>query len=137
MSGAALAQAAARFAGSPWRLHGRDLATGLDCIGLLAAALEQVGKPVLLPTGYPLRLRRLDGWMPDPAALGFQPVTGAVEPGDVRVLQPGPAQIHLAIAAEGGGWIHAHAGLRRVVHQTELPPGPVLGQWRLIPSIEV
>jgi len=53
------------------------------------------------------------------------------------VLQPGPAQIHLAIAAEGGGWIHAHAGLRRVVHQTELPPGPVLGQWRLIPSIEV
>jgi cell wall-associated NlpC family hydrolase len=137
VSGADLAGAAANLTGCPWRLHGRDPATGLDCVGLLAAALDRIGRSISLPTGYPLRLRALDGWMPDPAALGFLSVTGTSQPGDVVLLQPGPAQIHLAIAAEGGGWIHAHAGLRRVVHQSELPPGPVLGQWRLNPSTKV
>lgn len=137
MSGEDLARSAARLIDSPWRLHGRDPATGLDCIGLLAAALGQIGRAILLPTGYPLRLRALEGWMPDPAALGFLSVTGSPWPGDVVLLQPGPAQIHLAIAAHGGGWIHAHAGLRRVVQQSVLPAGPVLGQWRLNPSTKV
>ncbi len=137
MTGEDLARSAARLVGSPWRLHGRDPATGLDCIGLLAAALDRIGRPIALPTGYPLRLRKLAGWMPDPTALGFVAVTGALEPGDVVLLQPGLDQIHLAIAAAGGGWIHAHAGLRRVVHQSVLPAGPILGQWRLISSIKV
>ena len=126
-----LARAAASLEGRPWRLHGRDPATGLDCIGLLAAALDQAGRPVDLPTGYPLRLSRLDGWLPDPAALGFAPAQGSNQPGDVVLLQLGPAQIHLAIAAPEAGWIHAHAGLRKVVHQPALPPGALLGHWRL------
>lgn len=137
MSGTDLARAAASFIGSPWRLHGRDPDTGLDCIGLLAAALERIDRPVMLPTGYPLRLRRLDGWLPDPASLGFASAAGTLQAGDVVLLQPGPAQVHLAIAAERGGWIHAHAGLRRIVHQSALPSGPVLGQWRLISTRKV
>lgn len=137
MSGAELAQAAAALTGHPWRLHGRDPATGLDCIGLLGAALARIGRPVRLPTGYPLRLRQLGSWLPDPEGLGFSATSGPVAPGDVILLQPGPAQIHLAIAAPDGGWIHAHAGLRRVVQQCALPPGPMLGQWRLNPEPKV
>lgn len=129
----ALAEAAAALEGSPWRLHGRDPATGLDCIGLLAAALEMVGRPASFPTGYPLRLRELRGWMPDPAALGFEPAAADVEPGDVALLRLGPAQVHLAIAGPSGGWIHAHAGLRKVVHQNQLPDGEMLGRWRFTP----
>lgn len=129
---AALAAAAAALEGTPWRLHGRDPATGLDCIGLLAAALAAVGRPDRFPTGYPLRLRDLSGWLPDPAALGFRPAPELAEPGDVLLLQPGPAQVHLAIAGPGGGWVHAHAGLRKVVCQNRLPDGPILGRWRLI-----
>jgi len=132
VSGLDLAEAAAALAGQPWQLHGRDPATGLDCIGLLAAALDRIGQPVSLPTGYPLRLTRLDGWLPDPAGLGFAPTHGSSQPGDVVLLQLGPAQIHLAIAAPDAGWIHAHAGLRKVVHQPALPPGSLLGHWRLI-----
>lgn len=127
----ALAEAAAALEGSPWRLHGRKPATGLDCIGLLAAALEAVGRPVPLPTGYPLRLRDLAGWMPDPATLGFEPAAAPVEPGDVTLVRLGPAQVHLAIAGPVGGWIHSHAGLRKVVHQNQLPDGEILGRWRL------
>lgn len=128
MKGLELARAAAALCGVPWRLHGRDPASGLDCIGLLAAAR---GNEAGLPTGYPLRLRLLAGWLPDPAELGFAPTNGPVLPGDVVLIQLGPAQHHLAIAAEPDGWIHAHAGLRRVVHQSELPPGRRLGHWRL------
>lgn len=134
MSGPDLSRAAAALVGTPWRLHGRDPATGLDCIGLLGAALAVIGRPVTLPTGYPLRLRQLDGWLPEPAILGFIAATDPAAPGDVVLLRPAPAQVHLAIAAEPGGWIHAHAGLRKVVHQTALPAGERLGHWRLSPS---
>lgn len=128
---AKLAAAALTLVGSPWRLHGRNPATGLDCIGLLGAALALIGRPVQLPTGYPLRLSALTGWLPEPETLGFRIAAGSPEPGDVVLIQPGAAQIHLAIAGPVGGWVHAHAGLRRVVHQVQLPDGAMLGRWRL------
>lgn len=127
-----LAAAAAAMVGRPWRLHGRDPATGLDCIGLLAAALAAIGRPASFPSGYPLRLSNLASWMPDPALLGFKPAGGPFEPGDVVLLQLGQAQVHLAIAGTDGDWVHAHAGLRRVVCQNHLPDGEVLGRWRLL-----
>lgn len=126
-----LAAAAAALVGSRWRLHGRDPTSGLDCIGLLAAALAMTGRSAQLPTGYPLRIAGLAGWLPDPAGLGFEPVCKPFEPGDVVLLRPGPAQVHLAIAGPGGGWVHAHAGLRKVVHQDQLPDGALVGHWRL------
>lgn len=131
MTGALLAQAAAGMQGCRWRLHGRDPASGLDCIGLLGAALAEIGRPVELPTGYRLHVSRLDAWLPDPARLGFVIATGAHRPGDVVLVQPAPAQVHLAIAGHDGGWIHAHAGLRTVVCQPALPAGPILARWRL------
>lgn len=134
MSGAKLAAAAEQLVGTRFRLHGRDPAGGLDCVGLFAAAMAGIGRPLALPTGYPLRLASADAWLPDPATCGLIPAAAPFAPGDVVLLQPGPAQFHLAIAGSDGGWIHAHVGLRRVVHQAALPTGPIIHHWRLRPS---
>ena len=133
MTPARLAHEAEQLVGTRFRLHGRDPATGLDCIGLLAAAMARGEQPLALPTGYPLRLRDLGQWLPAPQACGFAPAQLPFEPGDVVMLQPGPAQFHLAIADRSHGWIHAHAGLRRVVHASILPGGPLTHHWRLLP----
>lgn len=133
MTGDDLARAAAALVGTRFLLHGRDPATGLDCIGLLAAALAGAGRPVTLPNGYALRMRDPAGWLPPPEALGFIPAPQSFLPGDAVLLRLGAIQLHLAIAAPGGGWIHAHAGLRRVVHQPVLPDGIILHHWRLAP----
>lgn len=136
MTGTDLAAAAATLIGTPFRLHGRDPETGVDCIGLFVAAMARCGRAAALPTGYPLRLRSLNGWLPDPGGVGFAVADLPFEPGDVVMIEPGPAQFHLAIAAPDQGWVHAHAGLRRVVHTRALPAGPVLNHWRLAPVAE-
>lgn len=130
--GAALASAAAAYVGAPFRLHGRSRA-GLDCVGLLGCALADCGRQVPLPQGYGLRNR-------DPARLfacfvpaGFvrQEDGASIDPGDVLVVIPGPAQQHLLIATGEDRFVHAHAGLRRVVEMAAPVPWPVLQHWRL------
>lgn len=134
MNGLTLAEAAAGLAGVPFRLHGRDPRHGLDCIGLFSAAMARCGVAVRVPAGYALRLSQPARWMPDPAAYGFVTAQAPYAPGDVVMLSPGPAQLHLAIRSAHAGWIHAHAGLRKVVIQPCLPQGQVLGHWRLPPA---
>ena len=134
-AGVRLALAAEALVGVPFRLHGRDVGSGLDCVGLIGAALAGAGiaagaRP--MPTGYTLRMMEIDGWLADAAGWGFAVVAGEgdIWPGDVLLLVAGPAQFHFAVADRGGGIVHADAGLRRVV-QSVLPPWPRRGQWRL------
>lgn len=134
MTGAALAAAAESLVGTPYRLHGRDAASGLDCAGLLAAAMARTGRPIVLPTGYGLRLADLAPWLPDPAACGLAPTVPPVQPGDVVMLKSGAGQFHLAIAANDGGWIHAHSRLRRVVREPRCPAGTIARHWRPLPA---
>ena len=126
-----LARAAERLVGVPFRLHGRDPARGLDCVGLVAAALSEVGRPVFAPAGYRLRQVAIDRFLGAAARSGLGETTGTIAPGDVMLVRPGPAQHHLVIAATGGGFVHAHAGLRQIV----LTPGPLAWpvdhHWRL------
>lgn len=130
MSGAALASAAEALAGRRFRLHGRDPATGLDCVGVLAAALARIGKAASLPTGYGLRTLR-----PPPIdAEGFVMVDGAPKPGDVLLTRVSPCQLHLLIAGHHRRFVHAHAGLKRVVLLPGPVPWPILRQWRLSES---
>ena len=131
MSGAALARAAEALVGTKFRLNGRDSATGLDCVGLLAAALTAIGKPAPLPTGYTLKLRNLDHWLPNPAVCGFAITAQPMIAGDVVLLDLGPCQHHLAIIAGTDRFIHAHAGLRRIIVGSGPLPGPVRLQWRM------
>lgn len=130
LTGADLAGRARALAGTPFRLHGRDPATGLDCVGVLAVIL---GKSAVLPTGYPLRARRLPPVEPLAASAGLVPASGDPLPGDVLLLRVGAVQHHVAIALGPGSIIHAHAGLRRVVISPRPAEWPIAGHWRLTP----
>lgn len=131
MSGDALAAAAEALAGTRFRLHGRDPSTGLDCIGLLVAALAVIGRSAPLPTGYALRARSLPPLGDLAAACGLIETAAPFRPGDVAMLRVGPCQHHLAVALGGGRFVHAHAGLRRVVVMPGPLPWPVVRRWRL------
>lgn len=116
---------ARRLAGIHFRPQGRSAASGLDCIGLAAAALR-IEAPA---AGYALRggsLARLEDGL---RAAGLRPVAEA-KAGDLLVLAAGAGQLHLAIFT-GDGIVHADAGLRRIVERPGPPPWPLLGAWRL------
>lgn len=130
------AAAAEALVGTPFRLHGRDPRTGLDCIGVFAAALEACGRRHDLPLGYGLRMTSIEGWLPKPGDWGFVAVSGRPRAGDAVLLRLGPVQYHLAIAIGSADWVHAHAGLRRVVRTSALPDGPIVEHWRPAPSTE-
>lgn len=130
-----LAAAAEALAGSPFRLHGRDPAMGLDCIGVLAAALSAAGTAARLPNTYRLRNRHLPETAKAAQLCGLVRAKGAVEPGDVIICRVAPCQFHLAIALSGNRFVHAHAGLKRVVITPDPLPWPTLQHWRLPATI--
>lgn len=129
-TGPELAAAALSLLGIGFHLHGRDPRSGLDCVGVLEAALARCGVMLRLPNSYPLRARKID----DPTALfasvGLLGTHGAVDVGDVLLLRPHPCQYHLAIATGVGRIVHAHASLRRVVHSPLPADWPIAGHWR-------
>jgi cell wall-associated NlpC family hydrolase len=131
MSGAALAAAAERFVGTPFRLHGRDAARGLDCVGLVTVALAEIGRPAHAPLGYRLRQAGVDRFLGAVARSGLADAASPLAPGDVLLVRPGPAQHHLVIAAAAGGFVHAHAGLGRVVLTPAPLDWPIDRHWRL------
>ena len=114
--------AARALVGVPFRLHGRDR-DGLDCVGVAALALGRAA-----PRGYGLRsgdTAKAADWL---KAAGLRPVMegGA---GDLALVRPGPLQLHLMVGT-GAGFVHAHAGLRRVVEMPGESPWPIIGWWR-------
>ena len=131
MSGDTLAAAAERLVGTPFRLHGRDPATGLDCIGVLCAAMSEIGRPVVLPNGYRLRSNRIDGLAGLARACGFTHADTPTLPGDVMMVRCAPCQFHLLIAVAEECFVHAHARLKRVVLGNGEFDWPVIGHWRL------
>lgn len=131
MTAVMLATAAESLVGTPFRLHGRDPVHGLDCVGLLEAALRLVGRPAELPRHYTLRVRDPLAWLPPPGDLGFAQACDPPCQGDVLLLRPGPAQAHVAIVSRAGTLIHAHAGLRRVVQSPFDPTAKSIAHWRL------
>lgn len=131
---AALAYAAAALVGCPFRLHGRDPATGLDCVGLVVAALVAIGFRPTAPTGYALRNLTVEHWLHYADGSGLIPSTGPIRAGNVVLIALGACQHHLVIAADEGGVIHAHAGLRQVVHQPHDPAWQVCAHWRTAPA---
>ena len=130
--GAQLGVAAREFLGVPFKLHGRNPRTGLDCVGLVLASLEKVGVHAKAPVGYALRNRTIQKWLSYTDNAGLASCCNAIECGDVLLTSPGPHQHHLLIAQGQASAIHAHAGLRRVVEEPLPPSLKPLAHWRLI-----
>ncbi|MCA0979068.1 peptidoglycan endopeptidase [Qipengyuania flava] len=138
------AAAAERLVGTPFRLHGREPEHGLDCVGVVLCALRRCGVDGggFAPC-YGLRNSSIAALLPMAAALGLREVEGGRQRGDVLLVRAGPAQQHLLVITEGvrtgnvstGGdcFVHAHAGLRRVVLQHGADAWPLIRHWRLSP----
>ena len=121
---AAIVAAARACVGARFRLHGRSVATGLDCVGVAALAYGRER----VPAGYALRggaVREVVAWI---EAAGFVRVDEP-RPADLMLLAPGPYQHHLAIRTTNA-FVHADAGLRRVVETPGVPPWPLVAAWR-------
>ncbi len=125
--GARVAGAAQALIGVRFRLHGRDPAHGLDCIGVIAASLRAAGWDGVVPTGYPLR-----GGDGVKIVERFDAVLARVDdaaPGDVLLFDVGMMQWHGAVRTVGG-IVHADAALRRVVERPGPSDWPSIGVWR-------
>lgn len=127
-----LAKAAEALAGSRFRLHGRNPDTGLDCVGVLAAALRAIGREAPLPDAYQLRSRAIPGLSRIASDCGLTAVEGALQTGDVLLARISSCQFHVLIAMNDGRVIHAHAGLGRVVIDAIGDDWRVAGHWRLM-----
>jgi cell wall-associated NlpC family hydrolase len=113
--------------GTPFRLGGRDPASGVDCVGLVACACDAAEAP----TGYALRNTAIEKHLAFAARAGFVAASGEVRRGDLLLARPGPAQHHLLVALGPHRFVHAHAGLRRVVVHLGPLPWPETVRWRL------
>ena len=122
-AGAALAAVGARF-----RLHGREAATGLDCVGVAALAMAAGGRTGAVPTGYRLRGGDVDA-VRAAVGNGLARSDGALA-GDLLLFAAGPGQLHLGVRT-ANGFVHADAGLGRVVERPGIDPWPLLAAWRL------
>lgn len=126
------AGAAIQLVGVPFRLHGRDPATGLDCVGVAYCALHQIGRFVSLPNDYKVcggNIANFDEWA---IQAGFVAVDSdtSMRCGDIILCATAVSQHHLMVWA-GNGFVHAHASLRRVVLMPAPSPWPVLAHWRM------
>jgi cell wall-associated NlpC family hydrolase len=130
LPGPALASAAEALVGTRFRLHGRDPATGLDCLGVLAAALAAIGRDADLPQGYTLKLRALPALDRFVQGCGLATAAGPILPGDVVLARVSPIQFHLAVAGHAGRIVHAHVGLGRVIAVAGPLPWPLVHHWR-------
>lgn len=116
--------------GVPFRFRGRSRERGVDCVGLAVLATGRGDAPA----DYGLRggdAGRFGRWL---AAAGLREVSdvlpGDLLPGDLLLVRAGATQFHLMVRVEGG-FVHAHAGLRRVVETPgDAPPWPVVSLWR-------
>lgn len=124
--GAIVAERALALVGTRYRPQGRSKRAGLDCVGVAAAALAL--DPERLCFGYALRGSSLAEIETELSANGLMRVW-ARRAGDLIVFQPGPVQLHLGICT-AAGFVHADAGLRRVVERPWPAPWPIAGIWR-------
>lgn len=115
--------------GSRFRLHGRDPATGLDCVGLAGHAF---GVSARLPTGYGLGARD-PAWLVSVIAT-FGLVPGEAGVGDLLLVSSGRGRLHFVIAdgpGEACGGVHADLALGRVVERPGPLPWPMVGRWHV------
>ena len=120
------AERARALVGIPFRLQGRDTA-GLDCVGVTLAAFDlpiaAVRRNYRLRTGNEAEMR-------DQLGTHFRRVPATqLRRGDLMLLRVANDQLHLGVRTTAG-FVHAHAGLRRVVETPGAPEWPLIGVYR-------
>lgn len=112
--------------GTRFRPQGRAC-DGLDCVGVIVATFGLPAESI--PQNYRLRGNHLTEAR---ARLGetFRRVSPKhIAAGDVMLMRVAADQIHLAVRT-AAGFVHAHAGIGRVVETPEMPQWPLLGLYR-------
>ena len=120
------AERAGALVGIRFRPQGRD-EQGLDCVGVVLATYD-------LPSASARRDYRLSGdhaiELHEQLRRYFRPVPKTqLREGDVMLLAAGERQMHLAVKTRAG-FVHAHAGIRRVVETPGDPQWPLVGVYR-------
>lgn len=120
------AERAQALVGTRFRPQGRG-ESGVDCVGLVLSAFgispDEVRRDYRIAGNCIGEVRaRLDEH--------FRPVRKAeLKSGDVMLLATGKQQLHLAVRTEQG-FVHAHAGIRRVVETPGMPEWTLLAVYR-------
>lgn len=120
------AERARALVGTRFRPQGRG-AEGLDCVGVILATFDihaaRVRKDYRIEGGDRAEL--------DAALLQhFRRVSPReLAAGDVIVMMPDARQLHLGVRTDAG-FVHAHAGMRRVVETPGDPEWPIAGIYR-------
>ena len=129
VSGEAIAARAMTQIGTPFRLHGRTPGVALDCVGLVAYAIgaDEVVRD------YSLKGVKLDFILFYMDSIGLNPLAQSTRicDGDIAIVACSPTQFHLMVRA-ANGWVHSHAGLRKVVHTPGASPWPIVAVRRMI-----
>jgi cell wall-associated NlpC family hydrolase len=108
------ADAATRCIGARFRLQGRDPATGLDCVGLVAWCAQACGLPVSDSREYVLGSSAAL-LVPHLRASGFSERHSlSPQPGDVLIFNLQNSLTHVGICTTSGV-VHADIRFRRVV----------------------
>lgn len=130
--GDAIAQCAATLIGVPFRLQGRDPASGLDCVGVARHAVGAVAQPGLADFRYTMRGPGRATCLAWAAASGLHRLSDAdrLQPGDIICVAPGPGQHHLMVAVRHG-FIHAHYRVGSTVFWPHHHGWPLVAHWRL------
>jgi murein DD-endopeptidase / murein LD-carboxypeptidase len=112
--------------GVPFRTQGRGEG-GLDCVGVV---VETFGiEPETVRRNYRLRGNHFEELTKCLDAEFRRVPNTQLRLGDVMLLAAGPDQPHLAIRTDGG-FVHAHAGIRRVVETPGRAEWPLLRVYR-------
>lgn len=121
--------------GVPYRLHGRLPGVALDCVGLAGFAAFNK-RAALLPIDYGLRGEYTDRLGPYFSRARFRmhgvstsAQSRPVQAGDIVLCQTAARQLHLMVCVTGG-YVHGHAGLRRIVFTPFPSPWPISCLWR-------
>lgn len=120
------AERARALVGARFRPQGRG-EDGLDCVGVAMAAFGlRFGS---VRRDYPIRG---DHWNEVRQRLGTDfrrvPLT-QLRPGDLMMMKVAGDQLHLGVRT-AAGFVHAHAGLRRVVETPGVPEWPIVAVYR-------
>ena len=129
IAGDAIAERAITQIGTNFRLHGRTPRVALDCVGLVAYAIEATN----VPNSYSLKGVKLAYILSYMDSIGLQQLSklSCIHDGDVAIVACRHSQFHLMVRA-AGGWVHSHAGLRKVVHTPGVSSWPIVAVRRMI-----